>query len=155
VATGRGADLAGALTRLGRPPQRRGLVVVLGDLAEPGAGRGEPGWARPLQLLARRSDVVVCQVQDPLETQLPPVGTLHVVDVETGREMEVRTTRAVRERYRAAAAARAEGQRAAVLAAGAGHVLLRTDRDWLPELARHLAARRATVRRPALPGASA
>jgi V8-like Glu-specific endopeptidase len=29
-----------------------------------------------------------------------------------------------------------------VRAAGAGHVLLRTDRDWLPELARHLTTRR-------------
>ncbi|MGY1743460.1 MULTISPECIES: DUF58 domain-containing protein [unclassified Blastococcus] len=146
AAAGRGAGLADALTALGRPPRRRGLVVVLGDLVEPGRGSGEPGWARPLQLLAQRSDVVVCQVQDPLETELPAVGTLHVVDVETGREMEVRSTRAVRDRYRAAAAARTERQRAAVLAAGAGHVLLRTDRDWLPELARHLAARRAGMR---------
>ena len=147
VESGRGAELADALARLSRPPRRRGLVVVLSDLAEPGTTGDDPRWARPLQLLAQRCDVVVLHVQDPLETELRPVGTLHGVDVETGREMEVRTTRAVRERYQAAATARAERQRAAVLAAGAGHVLLRTDRDWLPELARHLSARRAAVRR--------
>ena len=151
VESGRGAELADALAQLGRPPRRRGLVVVLSDLAEPGAAGGEPRWARPLQLLSRRCDVVVCHVQDPLETELPAVGTLHVVDVETGREMEVRTTRAVRERYREAAAARTDARRAAVLAAGAGYVQLRTDRDWLPELARHLSARRAAVRRSPQP----
>ncbi|RBY75369.1 DUF58 domain-containing protein [Blastococcus sp. TF02-09] len=147
--SGRGADLAEALTEPARPPRRRGLVVLLSDLAEPGPSSGPPRWVRPLQLLAQRSDVVVCQVQDPLETELPAVGTLHVVDVETGRQMEVRTTRTVRERYREAAAARTEERRAAVLAAGAGHVLLRTDRDWLPELARHLSARRRALRGPA------
>ncbi|MDP9436381.1 MAG: DUF58 domain-containing protein, partial [Actinomycetota bacterium] len=31
---------------------------------------------------------------------------------------------------------------AAVRRAGAGHVVVRTDRDWLPDLARYLAARR-------------
>jgi len=147
VESGRGAELAEALARLGRPPRRRGLVVVISDLAEPGTTGHDPRWARPLQLLAQRSDVVVLHVQDPLETELPDVGTLHVVDVETGREMEVRTTRAVRERYREAAAARTDARRAAVLAAGAGYVQLRTDRDWLPELARYLSARRTAVPR--------
>ncbi|MGY2074485.1 DUF58 domain-containing protein [Blastococcus sp. SYSU DS0828] len=147
AADGRGADLADVLTELARPPRRRGLVVVLSDLAEPGGAGDEPRWARALQLLAQRCDVVVCHVQDPLETELPAVGTLHVVDVETGRQLEVRTTRAVRDRYRAATAARTGAHRAAVLAAGAGHVLLRTDRDWLPELARHLSARRTSLRR--------
>jgi uncharacterized protein (DUF58 family) len=153
--SGRGAELADALTQLGRPPSRRGLVVVLTDLTEPGPADDEPRWVRPLRLLAQRSDVVVCHVQDPLETELPAVGTLHVVDVETGQEMEVRTTRAVRDRYRAAAAARTAARRAAVLAAGAGYVQLRTDRDWLPELARHLSVRRAAVRRGAAANPSA
>ena len=157
--SGPGAALADALTALARPPRRRGLVVVLGDLAEAGGaggasdgGAGAPGWARPLQLLAQRCDVVVCQVQDPLETELPDVGTLHVVDPETGRELEVRTSRALRERYRDAALARGEAQRSAVHRAGAAHVLLRTDRDWLPDLARSLSAPRRTgaLRRGAL-----
>jgi hypothetical protein len=116
--------------------------VVLSDLLDPATPGGEPTWARPLRLLTQRCDVVVGQVQDPREDDLPAVGTLQLVDPETGRTLEVRTTRALRERYAAAAAARAERQRAAVRAAGAGHVLLRTDRDWLPDLARHLTTRR-------------
>ena len=52
-----------------------------------------------------------------------------------------------RARQATAAQERAERRRAAVRAAGAAHVLLRTDRDWLPELARCL----STPRRPAAP----
>ncbi|MCW2608113.1 MAG: hypothetical protein JWO60_2806, partial [Frankiales bacterium] len=36
------------------------------------------------------------------------------------------------------------GYAAAVRRAGAGHVVVRTDRDWLPDLARFLAVRRRT-----------
>ena len=140
---GRPAGLAAALLSLTRPPSRRGLVVVLSDLLEPGATEG-PTWERPLRLLTQRSDVIVCHVQDRRESELPAVGTLHVVDTETGRLLEVRTTRALRERYATAASTRDRRHREAVRSAGAGHVLLRTDRDWLPELARHLSTRRRT-----------
>jgi uncharacterized protein (DUF58 family) len=136
-------SLAAALVSLARPPSRRGLVVVLSDLLEPGAG-DEPTWERPLRLLTQRSDVIVCQVQDRRESELPSVGTLHVVDTETGRLLEVRTTRALRERFAQAASQRDDRVGKAVRSAGAGHVLLRTDRDWLPELARHLSTRRRT-----------
>jgi uncharacterized protein (DUF58 family) len=145
--SGRGPELADALIALTRPPRRRGLVVVLSDLLEPGRDRtpdAAPGWARPLALLTQRSDVVVCQVQDPREGDLPAVGSLHLVDPETGRALEVRTTPSLRRRYAEAAARRAAAHRDAVRTAGAGHVMLRTDRDWLPELARHLSTRRAT-----------
>jgi uncharacterized protein (DUF58 family) len=142
VAEGSGASLADALSGLMRPPLRRGLLVVLSDLIEPGAGTDVPTWARPLRLLTLRSDVVVCQVQDPREAELPDVGTLQVVDPETGRLLEVRTTRTLRERYAAAAAERTARHQRAARQAGAGYVLLRTDRDWLPELARSLSNRR-------------
>jgi len=154
TAHGTAPALADALTTLSRPPHRRGLVVVLSDLLESGgqgAGTpdGQPGWARPLRILAARSDVVVAQVVDRRELELPEVGTLSLVDPETGRLLEVRATPALRSRYAAAAAGRAERQRAAVRAAGARHVLLSTDRDWLPQLARTLSARHRPGAAPA------
>ena len=151
-ADGPAPRLADALVALARPPRRRGLVVVLSDLLEPGVP-DEPGWARPLRLLAVRCDVVVAQVVDRRELSLPDVGTLQLVDPETGRLLEVRATPALRERYAAAARARADRQRAAVRAAGAGHVLLRTDADWLAPLARVLSSRHRGAARP-VPGAS-
>lgn len=138
--SGEGPSLAEGLQALAHPPRRRGLVVVVSDLVGPA---GPPAWAAPLRRLAQRHDVVVAEVVDPRELELPSVGTLRLVDPESGRSLEVPTgDRRLRERYAAAAAERRAGWAAAVRAAGAGHLVLRTDQDWLPAFARHLAARR-------------
>lgn len=135
---GAGPSLAQGLEALLTPPRRRGLLVVISDLQGP-----DTSWARPLRRLAARHDVVVVEVVDPRELELPAVGVLRLVDPETGRHLEVQTgDRRLRERYAAAAAERRAVHAEAVRTAGAGHLLLRTDRDWLPELARFLAARR-------------
>ena len=139
---GTGPTLAEGIAAVASPPRRRGLQVVVSDLLEPGPPQETPSWAQPLRRLATRHEVVVVEVLDPRELALPAVGTLRLVDPESGRQTEVRTGRALRERYAAAAAARRQGHAAAVRAAGAGHVVVRTDRDWLPDLARFLATRR-------------
>jgi uncharacterized protein (DUF58 family) len=145
AADGAGPSLADGLRAVAGPPRRRGLVVVMSDLLEPGPVEGEPSWAAPLRTLGRRHDVVVAEVVDPRELELPAVGVLRLVDPETGRHLEVQTgSRRLRERYAQAAAARRAGHAAAVRSAGAGHVLLRTDQDWLVALAGFLAARRRT-----------
>jgi uncharacterized protein (DUF58 family) len=138
---GPGPTLAEGLQALASPPRRRGLVVVVSDLVGP--PESPPSWAGPLRRLAQRHDVVVAEVVDPRELELPSVGTLRLVDPESGRSLEVPTgDRRLRERYAAAAAARRAGWAEAVRAAGAGHLVLRTDQDWLPAFAGHLAARR-------------
>jgi uncharacterized protein (DUF58 family) len=142
---GHGPSLADGLRAVASPPRRRGLVVVVSDLLEPGPAGAEPSWAAPLRSLTRRHDVVVAEVVDRRELELPSVGVLRLVDPETGRHLEVQTaSRALRERYAQAAAARRAGHATAVRQAGAGHVLLRTDADWLLALAGFLAARRRT-----------
>lgn len=142
---GVGPSLADGLRAVSSPPRRRGLVVVVSDLLEPGPPATEPSWAAALRQLTRRHDVVVAEVVDPRELELPSVGVLRLVDPETGRHLEVQTAgRRLRKRYAEAAAERRARHAAAVRAAGAGHVLLRTDEDWLLALARFLAARRRT-----------
>ena len=136
---GAGPTLQAGLEALVTPPRRRGLVVVVSDLQSP----PQLPWIRPLRQLAQRHDVVVVEVVDPRELELPAAGVLRLVDPESGRHLEVQTgDRRLRERYAAAATARRAEHAEAVRSAGAGHLLLRTDRDWLPLLAGFLAARR-------------
>jgi uncharacterized protein (DUF58 family) len=138
-----GPSLADALRSVASTPRRRGLVVVVSDLLDGSVPGQEPPWAAPLRRLGVRHDLVVVEVVDPRELALPSVGVLRLVDPESGHQLEVQTSsRAVRDRYAAAAAAQRAGHAAAVRRAGGTHVVVRTDRDWLPDLARALQARR-------------
>jgi uncharacterized protein (DUF58 family) len=130
------------------PRQRRGLVVVVSDLLGPRT------WDTSMKRLCQRHDVIVVQVYDPRELELPHVGLLRVVDPETGRVLDVPTgSRAVRTRYAAAAAARHQEVAALVKSTGAGHLVIGTDGDWLLELTRFMQLRRRvrTARRATSP----
>ena len=136
---GRG-DLGVGLHRLGGTMRRRGLAVVVSDFLDPGA------WDRPLRALGTRHDVLAVEVVDPRELALPDVGVLDLVDPETGALLEVPTgDRRLRERYAAAAAEQRATIAAAIRASGADHLVLRTDRDWLVDLARFVSGRRDRV----------
>src|SRR5215218_76645 len=129
---GRGrTQLQAAIDRLDTLHRRRGLAIVISDLL------GEDGWVPSLSRLAVGHDTLVVEIVDPRELELPDVGVLAVVDPETGRRREVQTSSAqLRERYRRAAAAQRERMAADVRRAGADHLVLRTDRDWLDDLVR-------------------
>jgi uncharacterized protein (DUF58 family) len=130
-APGAGADLTGALTQLERVQRRRGQIVVVSDFLDPSE------WALPLRRLGLRHTVVAVQVVDPREFALPDVGLLALVDPESGRTIEVNTgSRALRDRYAAAAADRHADIARRVRLAGAGHLVVSTEEDWLVALAR-------------------
>jgi uncharacterized protein (DUF58 family) len=134
---GRRGDLAAALESLRRPPRRRGLVVVVSDFL------GDSDWERPLRGLSARHDLLAVEVVDPRELELPDVGVLTLADPETGALHEVQTADpALRRRY-AEAAGQQRGEIARALrAAGAAHLRLRTDTDWLLDMVRFVAAQR-------------
>ena len=130
-------SLADALRHVRHTARRRGLVVVISDLLD------DTDWRRELRALALRHDVVVAEVRDPREHALPDVGLLMLVDPETGRRVEVQTAnRRVRERFEAAAQERLHERARTVRAAGASHLVLSTDRDWLLDVVRFVGARR-------------
>jgi uncharacterized protein (DUF58 family) len=142
--------LAEALDVLARRHRRPGIRVVVSDLLDPSGQIERPfDWEAPLQRLAARHDVVVLEVVDPRELELPDVGYLVLMDPETGRRRDVFTgDPRLRERYATAAAAQRAAVAAAVRSGGAAHVRLRTDRDWVADLARAIRSRRtAPVRR--------
>lgn len=139
-----GPGLAAALGQVNDPPRRRGLVVILSDLVD-GDPLAAPAWAKPLARLTLRHDVVVAEIIDPRELALPDMGVLRLVDPQSGEQLEVQTSSAaVRDRFATAAAQQRERHAQAIRRAGASHVVLRTDRDWLLELAHHLARRKRT-----------
>ncbi|WDV50451.1 DUF58 domain-containing protein [Streptomyces coeruleorubidus] len=127
--------LADALHTL-RVLPARGLVAVVSDFLE-------TGWEQPLKTLARRHQVLAVEIVDPRELDLPPVGLLTVVDPETGRSREISThTRGLRERYARAALEQRALIRQSIRRAGAGHLRLRTDRDWVRDVVRYVEAQR-------------
>ncbi len=134
---GQATDLGAAIDALNRPPRRRGMAVVISDFL------AEPGWERPLRKLAVRHDVLAIEIVDPRELSLPEVGVLTLVDPETGRLHEVQTgSKKLRDAYASAAAEQRAAIDAAMRRAGAAHLRLRTDSDWLLDIVRFVAAQR-------------
>jgi len=137
AAGGPSTTLTEALRRIRLTAKRRGLVVLITDLID------QSPWERELRALALRHEVVVVEVRDPRESDLPAVGLLMLVDPETGQRLEVQTSNPkVRARFADAAQARQAEHARAVRATGAAHLVLSTDRDWLFDIVRFVAARR-------------
>jgi uncharacterized protein (DUF58 family) len=131
------AGLDRGLQRLGRLARRPGLVVVVSDF------RSDDGWQRPLRALAKRHEVVCVEVSDPREAELPDAGTTVLVDPETGREIEVDlSSPKLRDAFATAERARALKVAQDVRRAGARHVALRSEGDWLRGLGAGLARSR-------------
>ena len=129
-------DLAGVVEQLRRPPRRRGLVVVVSDFL------GDTGWQRPLRALSARHDLVAIEVVDPRDIDLPEVGTVVLADPETGRQREVTASPLLRREFAAAAAEHRADVAAGLRQAGAGHLVLRTDSDWIADVVRFVVARK-------------
>ncbi|POM22630.1 hypothetical protein BTM25_55800 [Actinomadura rubteroloni] len=151
------ATLTAALTALASGQTRRGLRVVISDfLPQPGDDPEHPPWERPLRRLTARHQVLAVEIIDPRELDLPDIGLLDMTDPETGATHEIVLDRRTRQRYARAAAAHRAATRAALRRAGAHHLVLRTDRDWIADIARFaLRQRRAAGRAIAAPGVRA
>ena len=125
--------LAKGLARVGRMARASGLVVVISDF------RDEDDWQRQMRRLSLRHSVVAVEIRDPREESLPPVGRLAVVDPETGKVVEVDTTRPkLRERFAAAERARREQLADDLRRARVQHIGLSTEGEWLRDLGRGL-----------------
>jgi uncharacterized protein (DUF58 family) len=145
--TGRN-DLSKLLEAVRRPPRRRGLVAVVSDFMDGAVGAADQPapWERPLRALSARHQLLGIEVLDPRELALAPAGLVTFVDPETGRQLEVQTSDPkVLARYAVAAAEQRERIAASLRHAGAAHLQLRTDRDWISDIVRFVIARRRFV----------
>jgi uncharacterized protein (DUF58 family) len=143
-------DFASALDKLSRNQQRRGLRLVVSDFLDGSAD--DPTlplrWERGMKRLSGRHQVLVVEVLDPRELELPPVGVVWLTDPETGAMQEINTSDpGLRARYAAAAQDHRERVRATLRRAGAAHLLLRMDQDWVADTARFVLGHRRVARR--------
>ncbi|WP_253885463.1 DUF58 domain-containing protein [Actinokineospora diospyrosa] len=129
-------DLADAIEQLRRPPRRRGLAVVVSDFL------GQTDWQRPLRALSLRHELIAVEVVDPRDVDLPDVGTVVLADPETGRRREVTASPLLRKEFAAAAAEHRTAVAAGIRRAGSGHLVLRTDSDWIADTVRFVVARK-------------
>ncbi|GAA0530229.1 hypothetical protein GCM10011581_29210 [Saccharopolyspora subtropica] len=136
AAEGTRGDLATLLESLRRPPRRRGLVVVISDFL------GPTDWDRALRGLGARHSLLAIEVVDPRDLELPDVGTVLLSDPESGEQREVHTSAVLRKEFAAAAAAHREQVAGLLRRAGCGHLVLRTDSDWIADVVRFVVARK-------------
>ncbi|MCW2879437.1 MAG: hypothetical protein JWQ95_3537 [Sphaerisporangium sp.] len=140
--------LAEAIELLAKARRKRGLRVIVSDFLDLGPG-GDPlaerEWERPIRRLAARHQVLAIEVVDPRELDLPDVGLIALTDPETGRTREVHLSPRIRRDYAEAAAAHREANRVALRRCGAGHLVLRTDRDWVYDIAQYTLRHRRTA----------
>ncbi|MGE5130290.1 MAG: DUF58 domain-containing protein [Sphingomonadaceae bacterium] len=119
---GRETALAELLEAAHRMLRRRSAVFIVSDFI------GQPGWNKPLGLLARRHETVAVRLLDPIETELPDLGLVVMQDAETGEQLFVDTRDAgFRRRFAQAVAAHEQALRAALAAAGVDCLELATD----------------------------
>ncbi len=139
------ADLAATLRSLERARPRRGQVIVISDFLD------DTEWRACVGRLSIAHQVLCVQVVDPRELVLPAAGMLTLVDAETGRDIHVQTNSlSTRDRYAAAAKDRHERIGRYIGEAGGEHLVLFTDSDWLIEIVRFVAGRKARRRQASL-----
>ncbi|MEV0405174.1 DUF58 domain-containing protein [Actinoallomurus sp. NPDC050550] len=144
-----GPRLGDAISGLARSQVKRGLRVVISDfLDRQETSGGELSWERPMRQLAVRNQVIAVEIVDPRELDLPDVGPVMMTDPETGDTREIILSAKVRAAYAAAATAQRARIRDALRGCGAGHLTLRTDRDWINDVARFALQQRRVAGRP-------
>ncbi|TMQ57330.1 MAG: DUF58 domain-containing protein [Candidatus Eisenbacteria bacterium] len=132
---GTGTDLHGALAFLGRVLRRRAVLFLISDwFAE--------SFDRPLNLLARRHEIVAVEVQDPLEEDLPARGLIQVRDLETGVTRTVNLGSAgARREWRGTRARRQRVLKEVLTRARADRIRVTCGSPVAPELVRHFEQR--------------
>jgi uncharacterized protein (DUF58 family) len=111
--------------------RRRSTVFVVSDFIS------EPGWEKPLGLLAQKHEVVAVRLFDPLETELPDLGLITMRDAESGEQLLVDTSNAkFRQRFAQIAAQRETELRQTLARAGVDTLELSTEDDLVPSILR-------------------
>ena len=134
---GRGSRLDLALDEANMVVRRPSVVVVLSDWL------GSGSWKEALTRLAHRHEVIAVEIGDPREAFIPSVGPIILQDPETGRQLELDTSRPeLMLAYQQAAEQQIKQRQDSIAASGARHLVVSTDRDWLTDITAFLSRKR-------------
>jgi uncharacterized protein (DUF58 family) len=129
------ASLAATLATL----KRRAVLFVLSDFVD-------TAYAGALKAAAARHDLIVLEIVDPRDEELPAVGPVVLQDAETGR-IEVVDGRRQGKRHAAARRQQRAELRRLTRRLGVDHLELRTDRPYLAPLVGFFERRRRRLGR--------
>lgn len=91
---GRGTDIGAALRYFADAMKKRCTTFLISDFID------EHDYSKPLAVARNRHDVIALQVYDKRDTQMPDVGLMRVLDLETGASRWIDTSSAkVRKAY--------------------------------------------------------
>ena len=114
-----------------RQVRRRSTVFVVSDFIS------ESGWEKPLGMLAQRHEVVAERLLDPMELELPDLGLIPILDLETGEQLLVDThDKGFRQRFSRIAAQREADLRQSLTRAGVDTLELQTNGNLVEALMR-------------------
>ncbi|MDD5688081.1 MAG: DUF58 domain-containing protein [Elusimicrobia bacterium] len=77
-----GTDIYGALDYLNRAVKKRAVVFLISDFLD-------TGYDKLLRVTAKKHDLIMINVGDPLEYKLPDYGVFHFLDAESGKDIYV------------------------------------------------------------------
>jgi uncharacterized protein (DUF58 family) len=130
----RRTDLAKGLDFLGRVAKRRSVVFFVSDFFS-------EGWERAMRIASQRHEIVPVVVSDPMEEQLPAVGLLVLEDLETGKVIELDTSKAARKEFAQRAAQGVAQREQALRRLNLDVVNVRTDEPYVDALIAFFRAR--------------
>ncbi len=111
--------------------RRRSTIFVVSDFIS------EPGWEKPLGLLAQKHEVVAVRLTDPLELNMPDLGLITMRDSESGEQLLVDTSNPkFRQRFNQIASQRETELRQTLARAGVDTLELSTDDDLVEAVLR-------------------
>ena len=129
-------DLSKLLESAFNSIKRRSLIFVVSDFI------CLPGWAKAMNQLNRKHELLAVRLWDPRETDLPDVGVVLVQDSETGVQLSVDTSdKGFRRRFHEAARHREQELAQTFSRAGVDELTLSTEEDLVLAILRFASLR--------------
>jgi len=124
----KGTDIAGALEYLGRLHYKKSVVFLVSDFLD-------SGYQGPMQVIARRHDLIAVSVRDPREMKLPDAGLMTLADAENGKRVVLDSScTAIRNAFAAQAQERQQRLAESLAAMEIDHIPIECGDDYLRDL---------------------